>query len=230
MISATGIRDATRAPAPGRPPGFRANACSGLAVPGDRRGAAPWARAAASSSGFTLVELLVAVTLSAILLLGVLTTVLLVLRTGVRITHYSEMASQVRTGLETLGNDLRGASAIKWNGTSDLTLTVPQSDGSTAQVTYAWTGASQSLFRVPGTDSSATAGRLTLITGIPPAPGGGPGLTFVRFDAAGDPTTSDQTTRRIQVTLTVARGTASDPAATENGVSETFVLRNKPAG
>lgn len=179
---------------------------------------------------FTLVELLVAVTLSAFILLGVLTTTVQLMRTGIDLAQYSEMESQVRTGLETLGHDLRSASAIKWNNASDLTLTVPQSDGSTTEVTYAWTSASQSLFRVPGADSAVTAGRLTLITGIPPLPDGAAGLTFSRFDAAGNPTASDAATKQIQVTLTVARRAAIGPAATEGGVSETFTLRNKPAG
>ena len=185
---------------------------------------------AARGAAFTLVELLVAVTLSAVVLLGVLTTTVQLMRTGLSITHYSEMESQVRVGLETLGHDLRSASAITWNNASDLTLTVPQSDGSTAQVTYAWTGASQSLVRVPGANSTATAGRLTLITGIPSQAGGAPGLTFTRYDTAGNPTASDTATKEIRVTLTVVRRAAIGPAATEIGVSETFVLRNKPTG
>lgn len=183
-----------------------------------------------AARGFTLIELLVAVTLGSFVLAGVLTTNLQLMRSGVRITHYAEMDSQVRRGFEQLGHDLRIASAITWNGTSDITLTIPSISGTTSQVTYAWTSATQSFFRVPGAISSVTAGRIYLVQGIPTLAGGGAGLTFARFDRDGVAATTDLATKRIQVRMTVSRQAQTAATSTANAVSVTFVLRNKPVG
>src|SRR5688572_11779810 len=50
------------------------------------------------AAGFTLTEVLVAALLGGLILTGVLTTNLQLLRSGVRITQYAEMSSQIRRG------------------------------------------------------------------------------------------------------------------------------------
>jgi len=119
--------------------------------------------------GFTLVEVMVGATLGAFVLVGVLSTYLHLIRSGIRATQYAEMETQVRRGFEQLGHDLKIASGITWNSASNLTLTVPDSSGATTQVTYAWDSTAQSFFCVPGASNSATAGRIDLVRGIPPA-------------------------------------------------------------
>jgi prepilin-type N-terminal cleavage/methylation domain-containing protein len=178
--------------------------------------------------GFTLVELMVAATLSGLVLAGVLTATLQLMRSGVRITQYAEMSTQVRRGLEQLGHDLRIASAIKWNSASDLTLTLPTAGGATTQVTYAWTSATQSLFSVPGADSSVTTGRAYLLRGIPANADGSAGVTFARYDRDGNVATTDLATKRVQVFLNVVRATGETATATDTAVSASFILRNKP--
>ncbi|HUL51994.1 MAG TPA: prepilin-type N-terminal cleavage/methylation domain-containing protein [Opitutaceae bacterium] len=189
------------------------------AFPSDSRGAA---------RGFTLTELMVAATLSGLVVAGVLTTALQLMRSGVRITQYAEMSTQIRRGLEQLGHDLKIASAVKWNSASDLTLTLPTTGGSTTQVTYAWTSTTQALFQVPGADSTVTAGRVYLVRGIPAGAGGSAGVTFARYDRDGNAATTDLATKRVQVILNVARTTARSAAATDTAVSALFILRNKP--
>ncbi len=182
-----------------------------------------------SPCGFTLVELLVAAALSGLVLVGVLTTNLELLRSGVRLTQYAEMSTQVRRGLEQLGMDLRNATAIKWNGASDITLTVPTAAGATRQVTYAWTGATRSLFQVPGADSAATAGRVDLVRGIPAFADGTAGVSFVRLDRDGGVATTDAATKRVQVVMNVLRSAGPAAATSDTAVSAAFILRNKPA-
>ncbi len=178
--------------------------------------------------GFTLVELMVAAVLGGMVLAGVLTTNLQLMRSGVRLTQYAEMSTQIRRGLEELGVDLQSASAIKWNNASDITLTVPTSAGSTQQVTYAWTSATQSLFQVPGADSTATAGRVYLVRGIPALADGSAGVTFARFDRDGVAATTDLATKRVQVIMNLVRQARTAATATDTAVSAVFVLRNKP--
>lgn len=179
------------------------------------------------SGGFTLVEVLFAATLGVFVLAGVLAANLQVIRGGVRVSQYVEMESQVRRGLDMLSRDLRTASDLKWNGTSDITLTIPVSGGGTAQVTYAWTAASGSFFRVAGANSANVTGRLELVRGISAQPDGSAGLTFARFDRDGGVATTDAATKCIQVTLTVSRSTRTVATTSQNAVTALYTMRSK---
>jgi hypothetical protein len=171
---------------------------------------------------------MVAALLSGLVLTGVMSTNLQLMRSGVRLTQYAEMSTQVRRGLEPLGMDLKSASAIKWNNASDITLTIPTAAGSTRQVTYAWTSATQSLFQVPGADSTVTAGRVYLVRGIIAFSDGTAGATFVRFDRNGVAATTDLATKSVQILVNVARSATTVATTTDTAVSAGFVLRNKP--
>ena len=190
--------------------------------------ASPRSAASGAARGFSLVELMVAAVISGLVVTGVLTTTLHLMRSGVRITQYAEMSTQIRRGLEQLGHDLKIASAIKWNSASDITLTLPTTGGATTQVTYAWTSASQSLFSVPGANSSVTTGRVFLVRGIPALADGSAGVTFARYDRDGAAATTDLATKQVQVFLNVLRGTGETATARDTAVSALFVLRNKP--
>jgi len=172
---------------------------------------------------------MVAAALSGFILAGVLTANLQLMRSGIRIAQYAEMETQLHRGLEQLGNDLKGASDIVWNNASDITLTVPNSAGGTSQVTYAWSSTTNNFFRVPGASSAATTGRIYLIQGIPALAGGAAGLTFARFDRDGNAATTNLTTKRVQVTMTISRQAQGIASMSENSVSATFTLRNKPS-
>jgi prepilin-type N-terminal cleavage/methylation domain-containing protein len=179
------------------------------------------------SPGFTLLEVLIATGLSGIILAGVLTANLQIIRSGVRITHYAEMESQVRRAFTFLGRDLKQAVDITWNGENDITLTIPASATTMTKVTYAWTAASGTFFRVAGASSAATVGRLELVRGIPAQVGGRAGLVFARFDRTGAAATTDDATRIITVTVTVVRSAKTLASTSQNGVSAKFALRNK---
>ncbi|MCF7761883.1 MAG: prepilin-type N-terminal cleavage/methylation domain-containing protein, partial [Cephaloticoccus sp.] len=179
-------------------------------------------RSRAPSRGFTLVELLVVVVLSGIVLTGVMTTNLQLMRSGVRITQYAEMSTQIRRGFEQLGTDLRNAQSITWNGPSDITMTVPTLSGTSRAVTYAWTNATQSFFVVPGTDSTVTTGRIILVRGIPAYADGSPGASFSRYDRTGGVATTDLAMKRIQLTLNVVRQARTSATATDTAVSAAF--------
>jgi prepilin-type N-terminal cleavage/methylation domain-containing protein len=180
------------------------------------------------SRGFTLVELMVAALLGGLVLTGVLAVNLQLLRTGVRVTQYAEMSAQVRRGIGWLEGDLRSASAITWNSASDITLTIPTSDGATRQVTYAWTAATQAFFMVPGASSAATGGRVYLVQGIPVRSDGSDGVMFARYDRDGNVATTDLATKGVQVSLNVVRSAQTAAGTTDTAVSAIFILRNKP--
>lgn len=181
-----------------------------------------------TSGGFTLVELMVAALLGGLVLTGVLTTNLQLLRSGVRVTQYAEMSTQVRRVFEQLERDLKSASDLAWNNASDITLTIPTAAGTTRQVTYAWTSATQSFFLVPGASSAVTAGRVILVRGLPIKSDGSAGVLFARYDRDGNTASTNPATKRVQVILNLVRSTGSAAQATDTAVSAIFILRNKP--
>ena len=186
----------------------------------------PCRRPRGPARGFTLVEVLISAALGSFVLAAVLAANLHLARSGLRAARYAELEPQVRRGLEALGTDLRSASGLVLNGPSDLTLTVPNSNGSTTQFTYAWTSGTAALIRVQGADSTATTGRIILISGVPPAADGTAGVVFERLDRDGAATNTDPSTKQIRVRLTAARGVGSGAPATRYA-SAAFMLRNK---
>ena len=174
-----------------------------------------------SRLGFTLVEVMVGALLGGFVLAGVLVTNLQLMRSGLRITQYAEMSTQTRRGLEQLSADLKSASAIHFNNPADITLTIPTSAGSTRQVTYAWTSATQSLFMVAGASSSVTVGRVYLVNGVA-------AVTFSRYDRDGNVATTNLATKRVRVSITASRSAKTAATATDTAISATFILRNKP--
>lgn len=179
-----------------------------------------------SCRGFTLVEVMVAAALGGLIMVGVLATNLQIVRSGIRITQYSDMEAQVRRGLERLGRDVRIASDITWNGPGSITLTIP-SGGQLLPFTYAWSGTTQTFYVVPGRDAASTAGRVTLVRDIPAPAGGAPGVAFARFDRDGNAAANDGATKRIQVTMRLSRKSTGVAAASHNVVSATYTMRNR---
>src|SRR3954462_9327480 len=86
-------------------------------------------------AGFTLVEVLMASSLSAIVLAGTLTAFLMLLRSGIRMSNYSMMQSQPRRAFEQLGVDARMANGYVAHYDppggaviTSCTLTIPSQD------------------------------------------------------------------------------------------------------
>ena len=84
------------------------------------------------SAGFTLTEVLMAASLSAMILAGVLSTSVLIIRSSVRASNYSIMEAETRRAFEQMGIDARMASdfsSVFTNGSiTSFTLTIPNED------------------------------------------------------------------------------------------------------
>ena len=180
----------------------------------------PRRKARRRHAGFTILELVIGSTLSAFVLLGVLAANLHLAKSGLRVTQYAEMDTHVRRSFEQLAVDAKAASAFPYNGATDITLSVAESNGTTSQFTYAWSAASQTFYRVNGADSAASTGKVVLATGVT-------SLTFSRLDTGGTTTFSDSATKRLNITLTLARRSAVGPA-TISKTANSYTLRNKP--
>jgi Tfp pilus assembly protein PilW len=173
-----------------------------------------------------LVEVLISSALSAMLLAGVLSSFLFLSRSGAQASYYNDMQRDVRNALEKFTGDLRMTSAIAWNGSQSITLTVPNNYATSAnQITYAFDSSS----------SGATAGCFYCAPGTPAAAGTRTVLArnvvsfaFARFDRLDAAATTNNTTKRVQVTFTLRSTRATLAGATDQTVSSSTILRNKP--
>ena len=183
--------------------------------------------AASRQAAFTLAEILMAAGIGSFVLAGVISSFMMLTRSGINIGAYAVMDAEARRALETISQDLRMASALYFNHAESVTLTVPDSYTAYAnKVTYTYDGTSSGatahcLYQRPG-DSTSTAPATILMRNVTR-------LEFRRFDRLDNLTTSTTNTKRLEFSLT-ARTTANTVvAATDHLISASYILRNKPA-
>lgn len=164
--------------------------------------------------------------LGSVVLAGVMSTFLMLARSGVSAVNYTTMDTQSRFALEEFAQDVRMASNVTWNSSSSITLTVPENYTSTSnQVTYTWdntvgSASYRCFYRVPG-DSTATSPKTIYIRNITT-------FSFARFDRLNGTTSSNSSTKRIQISMTVTSTAQTVVNTTDQLVSASFILRNKP--
>lgn len=177
-------------------------------------------------------EVMIGASLGSVVLLGVLTTFGMLLRSGVSASNYSVMEAQARRTFEQFGIDARMARSLT-TGTNSVTLSfnpsaVPAEYASSNLVTYAYDSTNQWLYSVPGDGTSLTNQRV-LIRNVA-------SVTFNRYTVATTgteaslvATTTDSAAKHIQVAITVRKSAATAAtmvAGTENILSAAFTLRN----
>jgi prepilin-type N-terminal cleavage/methylation domain-containing protein len=179
----------------------------------------------AGRRGFTLVEVMIAASLGTMILAGIMSTFLMLGRSGANIANYSMMEAESRRALEEFSQDLRMANAITWNSPTSITITVPNNYVPTlGVVTYAYDGTAKTFYRTPKDSSSAAGTQDLLIRNVI-------SFTYSRFDRINNPATMDMTTKRIQLSMTAstANVTRTVPGASNIILSASFILRNKYA-
>ncbi len=195
-----------------------------------------------SAPGFTLVEVLIGASIGSIVLLGVLTSFLMITRSSARLVNYSTMEQEARHMLEVFAEDVRmcQSAGVTYNSGTSMTLTVVGNyTGYANQVTYSYGSAtiggvttSNCFYRRPG-NASSTATPEILMHNVT-------SCAFARYDGLGNGGTgaagstaangtvvpADAAIKRIELTLTTMITSVTTVAATEHIVSATYVLRN----
>ena len=176
---------------------------------------------------FTLVEVMIGATIGSFVLAGVLSTFLLLGRSGANIVAYTVMDTQTRRAIEEFAQDVRMASAIVWNDSASVTLTVPDNYASPLhQVTYARDSTRDSatygnFYRLPGTPSTTPPQtKTTLIRDVS-------SFTYYRYDRLNAEATTDAGTKRVRLNLTLSKTNRTVVTATDATVSASFIMRNK---
>jgi hypothetical protein len=155
-----------------------------------------------------------------VVLAGVLSAFLMLGRSGMNAANYSMSESEIRRAIEDFAQDVRMASAITWNSSSSITLTVPSNYTTTSnKVTYTYDSGSSTFFRVPG-DASATSPKTTYVRNIST-------FTFYRYNRLDATAANDTETKRIQLSMNVRRTGSTLVAANTTLVLASYILRNK---
>jgi prepilin-type N-terminal cleavage/methylation domain-containing protein len=175
--------------------------------------------------GFTLVELLIATALSSVLLAAVLTSFLMLGRSGTNLANYSEMESQARVSLERFAQDVRQAANIVWTSETNVTL----SFNGLPDVTYALggTGNTQFIRTVHSTPVQSSV----LISNVLPATFKMSGYTVTGYalpvSTATERLAANRDTKQLQLQLNSFRKSVTVNRATNTVLSARFILRNK---
>ncbi|MBA3849168.1 MAG: hypothetical protein C0502_04130 [Opitutus sp.] len=140
-------------------------------------------------------------------------------RSGANIQNYNDMEAQSRRGLEQFAQDVRQASAITWNSSTDVTLTV---DG--ASIQWAFDSASGKLYR---RTSTATREIITGITSFTYKAYTINGTEITDFSSATALTNAGKSTKQLQVSLEATRTSRTVARATNLVLSARYILRNK---
>jgi prepilin-type N-terminal cleavage/methylation domain-containing protein len=175
--------------------------------------------------GFTLVELLIATALSSVLLAAVLTSFLMLGRSGTNLSNYSEMESQARVSLERFAQDVRQAGNIVWNSDTNVTL----SFNGLPDVTYGLGGTGNTQFI--RTVNSTPIESSVLISNVLPATFKMSAYTVTGYalpvSTATERLAANRDTKQLQLQLNSFRKSVTVNRATNTVLSARFILRNK---
>lgn len=185
------------------------------------------ARPGQRRKGFTLPELMMAATLSVVVVGGALSTSLMITRSGINISQYEDMESESRRTLEQFGQDVRMAKRIVWHNANSITLTIPTDNSGSptaiANFTYTYDAAAKTFSR------TSTAGTTVLLSGIEEC-------TLMGFQLNGQPTHTSaspdwtivaNSTKQLQLSISSRRSQSSQVNSTQKVISARFILRNK---
>lgn len=173
-----------------------------------------------------------ATAISSVILAAVLSTFLLLGRTGRNSADYSSMSSSLRTGLAPFTRDARLAADVRWHTDQSLTFTLRAPDGRDQQVTYGYEpdrpGSDSGVF-FRETHEDGAVNRIVLVRDV------ASGFAFRRYRLAGGgqtdtPATNDLETKLVEVSLRTQRRGANGAPISQVALSTRSVLRNKTTG
>lgn len=172
---------------------------------------------AAGRRAFTLTEVMVAVTLSAIVMVAILSAYLFVGRNLTRLMNMQGQEVDSRRALRYFAADVSAASAVTVMSAASLTLTKVETSGSVT-VSYTYAALDGTLIRTQGTNT------LTLFSDLT-------SFAFTYYNDAGSAiSSSPHSVKAVEFLATASSGTAATGTLSRyTSASPRVVLRNKQA-
>ena len=152
-------------------------------------------RRPSANRAFTLVELMIATTLGAIVSIGVISSLTYLGRNLVRTSNITSLMSAASIATATLQKDVAAASTVTALGTTRVSLSVSQG-GSTETVTYNWNAGTGELTRSDPSHSYVVLRNMS-------------SCVFTFSDADSDPTTNPAVVKKIEFDATLALGSST---------------------
>lgn len=178
-------------------------------------------RIQARGVGFTLVEMMVAVTLLSLVLLTMIPTFSVFTKSVAGLGNYAAMSRDSRSGLELISRDLHGAAALTKATAAELTLTMPI-DGGGETVNYAYDSTNGTFTRT-ATDPSGAVLSAALFDDVDQ-------FSLVYFNKLGVDVTSSASvlgqTKSVQINAKLVKKVITT-ANTDYIISARFLMRNK---
>ena len=168
-----------------------------------------------SIRGMTLVELMVATSLGALIMAGVLTVFLFIGRTSANVASYVDLEAQARGSLERFAQDARQASRITYTSATVINLTV-----NATTVTYGYDSDTTQFYRI------GSGPRTNLLSGVL-------AFSFIGYKLDGtlvnlsNLTLAGANTKQIQISLKAQRVNRTAAAVSNTVLSARYILRNK---
>jgi len=183
-------------------------------------------RQASGSSGFTLVELIMATAISGIILASMVGTFLTFALGARGVGAYTQMSKSSRMALEYFARDMRSAEDVRLVTESSLTIVAPSSGFYTgSEVTYDYDSDAKVLFRIERDAAANEISNQILLEGVE-------AFTFSYFDPLGKSLSASSpsillSVKSVQVDAELLRE-ISRSDATDYIISARFMMRNRP--
>lgn len=191
--------------------------------------------------GFTLVEVLISAALAAIILTGVMTTFVFMVRTGYLANNYTELEVEARKALELFSREARMANAVTSYTSTSVTFTIPDTtyDRTTTlySVTYSFDTTAQTFSRTgpPVTNPTGTSATTVLVTNVQQINTSTPYIRYFKYVTSGGYTNgftsnlaaNSTEIKQVELNFIAQRKQSGAGIATDKVLSARFILRNK---
>jgi Tfp pilus assembly protein PilW len=186
---------------------------------------------------------LISAGISSVILAGVLSTFVMMGRTGANAQNYTELEAEARKALELFSREVRLAYAVTAYSTTSVTLSISDNTSSRTgtgtgaySVTYTFDTGSNSFTRTgpPASNPAGASSTTTLISNVLQITGVNP-FNYYRFVTSGGyqtgftTNTAANTTeiKQIELNFVAQRKNNTVAAATDKVLSARYILRNK---
>ena len=188
---------------------------------------------------FSLVELIVGSAISGFVLVGVLTSFLMLGRVSTSIQQYTEIETKARKALELMSRDIRLAYFVNSASATSVELWLPDTtstrDVHSYTVVYTYDSTNKKITRSEKVEPSGTAVVQDLVTGVLPITGTNI-FNYYRYNTAAgyvdgfnsaNVASTTAEIKQLTVDFILARSKTTVAQATNKILSARFILRNK---